>query len=136
MLTRALADSATFAEKVHKLEDQKNTILQSIQQKERGKERILATDIDAPVLQEVLSEYSRVYDKIEKEEKRRLNHLIFEGITSYFKRGETTGTMEIQIRGNGVLKRTWEELKKQNQVAMVRTPGDYGSAANTGILTA
>ena len=74
-----------------------------------------------------MSNFLRLYDGFEKEEKRRLNHLIFAAITSTFERGETTGEIEIQIRGNGALKRTWEDLKKVNQAAMVRTSGGYGS---------
>ena len=66
---------------------------------------------------------------LDNEHKRGLNHLIFSAITSYFKRGETTGEIEIGIRGNGAIKRTWEELKNVNRE--VRTPEYNGSTGRT-----
>ena len=65
------------------------------------------------------------------EQKKRLNHALFSGIVSFIKRGEDKGEIEIKIRGDGSLKRTWEDLKKENQVRQVRTPGSFGSASRT-----
>jgi len=65
------------------------------------------------------------------QQKRRLNHALFSGIVSFIKRGEDKGEIEIKIRGDGSLKRTWEDLKKENQVRQVRTPGSLGSASRT-----
>jgi hypothetical protein len=64
------------------------------------------------------------------QQKRRLNHALFSGIVSFIKRGEDKGEIEIKIRGDGSLKRTWEDLKKENQVRQVRTPGSLGSASS------
>ena len=65
------------------------------------------------------------------QQKRRLNHALFSGIVSFIKRGEDKGEIEIKIRGDGSLKRTWEDLKKENQVRQVRTPGSFCSASRT-----
>ena len=69
------------------------------------------------------------------QQKRRLNHALFSGIVSFIKRGEDKGEIEIKIRGDGSLKRTWEDLKKENQVRQVRTPGSLGSARATDVRT-
>ena len=55
-----------------------------------------------------------------------MNHLIFAAIISHFKLGEKSGELKIQIRGNGVLKKTWDDLKNVNQI--VRTSDGFGSA--------
>jgi hypothetical protein len=69
------------------------------------------------------------------QQKRRLNHALFSGIVSFIKRGEDKGEIEIKIRGDGSLKRTWEDLKKENQVRQVRTPGSLTSATLPNVRT-
>ncbi len=74
----------------------------------------------------VLSDYLTLYDAFGKDQKRQLNQILFAGIISFFKRGTTEGELELRIRGNGAIKKTWEDIKKRNP--MVRTSGSLGSA--------
>jgi hypothetical protein len=126
-MAKELKDSDVLLRKIRDVEGRQEDIKNSIREKELQLEKIDDSNVDSTVLRDLMVDFIPLYGNLPKEEKKRLSHLIFAGITSNFKRGETTDEIEIQIRGNGVLKRTWEDLKKVNQVAMVRTPGVIGS---------
>ena len=89
----------------------------------------LSANAKPTVLKQMLSEYVELYQTYTPEQKRRINHLIFGGIDSNFKGDEVSGDLEILIRGDGTIRKTWEEFKKENQVTTVRTPGSLGSAS-------
>ncbi|MBA4313094.1 MAG: hypothetical protein C0417_10745 [Chlorobiaceae bacterium] len=130
-LTNEIKEPDVLLKKIHELENRQDDIKNSIQEKELQLERIDDTNVDSTVLRDVMGDFVRLYGGLPKEEKKRLNHLIFAEITSNFKRGETTGEIEIHIRGNGALKQTWDDLKQVNQTALVRTSGVIGSADKT-----
>jgi hypothetical protein len=94
-----------------------------VQQKKWESERLSAEDVDKEGLAVMDADFVSIYDGLDKEHKCRLNHLIFSSITSYFKRGETTGKLE--LRGNGTLKKTWKERK--DAYREVRTSEYLGS---------
>ena len=48
---------------------------------------------------------------MDKETRRRINHVLFAGIVSYFTRGSDAGELEIKIRGDGNVKKIWQDLK-------------------------
>jgi hypothetical protein len=74
-----------------------------------------------------------MYETFNKDQKRQLNQILFSAIISFFKRRTTEGDLELRIRGNGVIKKTWEDIKKGNP--MVRTSGSLGSATLPDVRT-
>ncbi len=80
-------------------------------------------------MQGMLSDFLSLYETFDKDRKRQLNQILFSAIISFFKRGTTEGELELRIRGNGVIKKTWEDIKKGNPI--VRTSGSLGSASRT-----
>lgn len=135
---RSLVDSLTnnpslkASEEIGKtivaLEHEKIELHTLIQKNERELERIQTREVDIEVLKEMLADFCNLYDTYTPQQKRRLNHLLFSGIVSSFKRNEDSGNLEIQIRGDGSIKKTWDELKKETQMAKrVRTSGSHGS---------
>ncbi|HQT92989.1 MAG TPA: hypothetical protein PL001_13290, partial [Candidatus Kryptobacter bacterium] len=60
---------------------------------------------DKKILKEVLEEIPGGFNEYDKETKRRINHLLFSGIVSYFTRGSDVGELEIRIRGAVLSKR-------------------------------
>jgi|WetSurMetagenome_2_1015567.scaffolds.fasta_scaffold596636_1 hypothetical protein len=100
-----------IVKKVKYLEDQKPSISNTTQQKERELEQIDDKEIDILVLRELLSDFTGKYHTFNKEQKRRLNHLIFAAITSYLN-VENIGRVGDSNPGNGMQKRTWNQLKK------------------------
>ena len=98
----------------------------TLQEEIRQAEQNLEESEDAKFKPEMpggyLEDFSRVFEQIPLEKKRRLKYALFSGKVSYIKRGEETGEIELKLRGDGFLKRTWEDVKKENQVRQVRTP--------------
>ncbi len=131
----SLKGSDIIGKKIVELEREKIDITALIQKSERELERIQTSEVDTDILKEMLSEFCNLYDTYTPLQKRRLNHLIFSGIVSTFKRKEDSGYLEIQIRGDGSIKKTWDEIKKETQTAKVRTSGSHRSATNTRILS-
>jgi hypothetical protein len=106
----------------------------SIQKKESEIAGFSRERIDKTVLKGILSEYIEIYQGFDKENERKVNQLIFGSIVSHLKGGEPSGDFEILIRGDGLIKKTWDGQKaKENQVRQVRTPGSFGSAGRTRI---
>ncbi len=120
--------SATVTQTIGELENQKAGMYALIHSKKREIEKVETGEVDVGVLKEMLTDYCNLYENYSPMEKRRLNHLIFSGIVSNFKRKEESGYLEIHIRGDGSIRKTWEELKQQTQMAKVRTSGRFGSA--------
>lgn len=103
-MAKELKDSDVIIKNIHDLEGRQEDIKNSsIREKELQLERIDDSNVDSTVLRDLMADFISLYYELPKEEKKRLNHLIFAGITSNFKRGETTGEIEIHIRGNGTL---------------------------------
>jgi len=126
-----LNSSRILGRNLLELEQNERTLREEIQKAERSIEDKKDARFDPDRLKGYLSDFTRVYEKMPLEKKRRLNHALFSGIVSYIKRGEDKGEIEIKLRGDGSLKRTWEDLKKENQVRQVRAPGSLGSARHT-----
>jgi hypothetical protein len=61
----------------------------------------------------VLQAFNNLYNSLELEEKRRLNHLLLAEIRSHLKRGKDDGVIEVFIRSDGNIKRTWTEIVNQ-----------------------
>jgi site-specific DNA recombinase len=123
-----LKTSETVSKTIGDLENQKADIAILIQSKQRELEKAKTGEVDIAVLKEMLSDFCNLYVTYSPMEKRRLNHLVFAGIVSNFKRSEESGYLEIQIRGDGSIRKTWEEIKRKVQSAKVRTSGPSGSA--------
>jgi len=70
-----------------------------------------------------------LYDTFDKDQKRQLNQILLSAIISFLKRGTIEGGLELRIRGNGAIRKTWEDMKKGNLI--VRTSGSLGSASRT-----
>ena len=66
-----------------------------------------------------------------QEDKIRFNQLLFVDIISYFNKNDKDGIIEIKIRGDGKLEKSWNEIKKANQLTLVRTSDGFGSAGRT-----
>ncbi len=124
-----MKESETVTNAISDLEKQRFDLRDVIRQKEKALERVKTGKVDATVLKQMLSEYVELYQTYTPEQKRRVNHFVFGGIVSNFKRDEVSGDLEILIRGAGTIRKTWEEFKKENQVTTVRTPGSLGSAS-------
>ena len=124
-----LRESETVTNAINDLEKQRFELRDLIRQKEKALERVQSGKVDVAVLKQMMSEYVELYQTYTPEQKRRVNHLIFGSIISNFKRDDESGDLEILIRGDGTIRKTWEEFKKENQVATVRTPGSLGSAS-------
>jgi hypothetical protein len=103
-----LKESETITNAVIELEKQRFELRNLIRQKEKAMERVKIGNADVLVLKQMLSEYVELYHSYTPEQKRRINHLIFGGIVSNFKRNEVTGDLEILIRGDGTIRKTWE----------------------------
>ena len=102
-----------------------------IKQKENEKENLSDKALDKEKLKIILDDFLRLYNNLSTENKKRLNDLFFTEITSYFKRDEEDGIIEINIRGDGKLEKKWSEVKNANCKPMVRTSGTFGSADRT-----
>jgi hypothetical protein len=61
----------------------------------------------------VLQAFNNLYNSLEPAEKRRLNHLLLAEIRSHLKRGKDDGVIEVFIRSDGNIKRTWTEIVNQ-----------------------
>ncbi len=127
----SLKKSETIGKTIHELEAQKSDLWVLIQKKEREKEKIEAGEVDTAVLKDMLLDYCRLYQNQTPLEKRRINHLIFSAIVSNFKRNEDVGYLEIQIRGDGTIRKTWDEIKKYQMAKQVRTSGSFRSKGRT-----
>jgi len=82
------------------LEENERKLREEIQQTEQNLEGRTDTKFNPSLLQGYLKDFSRVYQNLPLQRKRRLNHALFSGIVSYIKRGEKTGEIEIGKRGN------------------------------------
>jgi DNA invertase Pin-like site-specific DNA recombinase len=122
--------SDIFDKAFAELENQRATVTAEVSKKERELEKLDLEKVDKNALKDVLSEYIQLFKTFSTEQKRRLNQIIFSAIVSTFVRGKTDGYLDIHIRGDGTLRKTWEDLKKSPQV---RTSGGYGSG--TGSIT-
>ena len=67
------------------------------------------------------------------EKKKRLNHLIFTEIKSFYKTGDEDGIIEICLRGDGYLEKKWSEIKNANSKPTVRTSDIFGSARSSKV---
>ena len=90
--------------------------------------------MDRTAMQGILTDYLSLYETFDKDHKRQLNQILFSVIISYLKAGSTEGEIELRIRGNGVITKAWEDIKKGNQ--KVRTSGSLGFARHTKTQTA
>ena len=124
-----LRSSEVFTNTVQELEGKRRELQDQIRLRQRELDTIASDKTDPHELRRILSDFTLLHSKLEKNEKRRLNHLLFSGIISHLRRQQTGGDIEIRIRADGVMKKTWEDLKKVNRV--VRIPGSHGSASRT-----
>ena len=76
-----------------------------------------------------LSYYLLLDDNFDKDHRSQLSRILFAAIISSFKRGKTEGELELRIRCNGGMKKTWEDTKMGNP--MLRTSGSHRSARHT-----
>jgi hypothetical protein len=126
-----LKGSRILGRNLLELEQSERVLREKLQKAEQSLENRKDAKFDPDLLKRYLNDFTRIYEKMPLEQKRRLNHALFSGIVSFIKRGEDKGEIEIKIRGDGSLKRTWKDLQKENQVRQVRTPGSFGSASRT-----
>jgi hypothetical protein len=122
-----LRNSEVFKKNVLELEEQMKNIRDQVRVRERQLEKVSLESVDGEVLRDVMADFLRMFPTMEKEQKRRLNQVIFASITSFFERGKTDGHLDFHIRGNGTLQKTWDEMKNPQ----VRTSGGFGSASRT-----
>jgi site-specific DNA recombinase len=122
-----LRNSDVFKKDVLELEEQMKDIKEQVRVRERQLEKVSLQSVDGEILRDVMSKFLQIFPAMEKEQKRRLNQVIFASITSYFERGKTDGHLDFHIRGNGTLQKTWEDMKNPQ----VRTSGGFGSASRT-----
>ena len=127
----SFTNSPAYRKKLDDLENQKIILTSMINDKDISIGQIKNSKIDKSKLRDILSEFASIYDGLDFERKKRLNHLIFSEIKSYYRTGEEDGVIEINLRGDGCLEKKWSEIKNANSKPTVRTSDIFGSASRT-----
>jgi len=96
--------------------------------KERERDLTANQRISKIKLNKLLEDYINIYEGLVQEEKIRFNQLLFVDIISYFNKNDKDGRIEIKIRGDGKLEKSWNEIKNASQLTLVRTSDGFGSA--------
>ena len=125
---KSFNSSPGFRNRLDELENQKNMLSSLIADKKIKIEQIKNSKIDKKILKNILSEFSSIYSNISIDQKKRLNHLIFSEVVSYFKKNENDGIIEIKLRGDGKIDKKWSQIKNANCKPTVRTSDVFGSA--------
>ncbi len=121
--------SEVLGKMIQERENDRASIKTRISKLEREREKVNAGKVDKQTIKNLMSEYSNLYHRFEKEQKKQLNQILFSAIISFLKRGTKEGEIELRIRGNGAIRKRWDDIKKG--IPVVRTPGSLGSAGKT-----
>ena len=89
--------------------------------KQKTKEEILqieetiqekrSSQFDASILKTVLQDYDRIIDTLPIEQRQIANRCLFNSITSTVEKNSRQGFLDFDIRGDGHLKTSWDNLK-------------------------
>jgi site-specific DNA recombinase len=100
----------SITDKIVEIEEEKASLGTKIEEKLKYLERIRNRKIGKRELKRVFNEFNTIYGGLAVAEKRRMNQLFFSEIKSYLKRGSDDGVIEVYIRSDGNIKRTWTEI--------------------------
>jgi site-specific DNA recombinase len=118
-LTKKLGDDdrlqglKTVTDRIVKLEDEKVSLSSMIEEMKRSIEQRGDRKISKGELKKIFTEFNSLYNEMGIAEKRRMNQLLLVEIKSHLKRGKDDGVIEVFIRSDGNIKRTWTEIVNQ-----------------------
>ena len=118
-LTKKLGDDdrlqglKSVTNRMIELEEEKLSLSARIEKKKRYIEQIRNRKIGMREMKKIFTDFNTLYNGLGTAEKRRLNHLLFADIKSHLKRGKDDGVIEVFIRSDGNIKRTWTEIVNQ-----------------------
>jgi site-specific DNA recombinase len=101
--------------KIEGLQKQAKNLEQQLNALDLEIERLDAQQIDKKQLRRVFQEFADIYSEASAEIKRRLLNVMIEEIRCSVKRGEKTGEIVYKLRGDGSIKKDWEEAKKNEE---------------------
>ena len=115
--------STQIKAQIDTLNAQDKELDQQLRDIERDIQTLENQQIDKKALREVFQEFARLYSDAPIDAKRKLLNVIIEEIRCSVKRGEKTGEITYKLRGDGTVKRAWEEAKKNEESSGPGNPG-------------
>lgn len=97
--------------KMDSLKEQDQQLDRRIRDLDRDVHMLQTQQIDKKQLRNVFQEFAALYSDAPADTKRRLLNVIIEEIRCSVKRGEKTGEIVYKLRGNGTVRKEWEEAK-------------------------
>ena len=101
--------------KIEGLQKQAKSLEQQLNALDWEIERLDAQQINKKQLRQIFKDFSEIYSEATPETKRRLLNVMIEEIRCSVKRGEKTGEIVYKLRGDGSIKKEWEEAKKNEE---------------------
>ena len=117
--------------KIGALKSQESRLDQELQSLDREIQRVEGQQFDKKVLRSIFQDFAAIYSGATPESKRRLLNVIVEEIRCMVKKREKKGDIIFKLRGNGSVKREWEEAKKQEDP---KPPSSGGSSLQVAWL--
>jgi hypothetical protein len=98
---------------------------------EREIESLDGQQVDRKRLRAVFQEFSQIYDEAPLQTKRRLLNVVVQEIRYSVKRGEDKGDILYKLRGDGSVRKEWEEAQKHEDP---EPPSSGGSSLQCALL--
>jgi hypothetical protein len=111
--------------KIEKLEEQSKRLEEQIRSLNRDIERLEQQQINKSDLKKVFKEFAEIYSEAPIETRRKLLNVIIEEIRCFVKRKAKKGEIVYKLRGDGSVKKDWEEARKHEDP---KPPSSGGSS--------
>jgi hypothetical protein len=98
---------------------------------DREIERLEQQQINKSDLKKVFKEFAGIYSEAPMETRRKLLNVIIEEVRCFVKRKEKRGEIVYKIRGDGSVKKNWEEAQKPEDP---KPPSSGGSSLQVAWL--
>ncbi len=103
---------------IQKLTDQRELVAGQIADLDGKIDEVKRYRFNKKNLQEVLSEFETLFDEAENRDKAQILRTVVEEIRVTANRGTKEGVLEFKLRGDGRLKRQWDEVVNKRGVSL------------------
>ena len=116
-------DLSQVKSKMDSLKEQDQQLDRRIRELDRDIHTLQYQQVDKKQLREVFRDFAALYSDAQPGTKRRLLNVIIEEIRCSVKRREKTGEIVYKLRGDGTVKKEWEEAKQNEESGNPGRPG-------------